>query len=143
MSCAPMIPYGMERAIRKIHPSWRIKWNAKVDRWEIWGRTPYGKEYIVMIVQNNDGSYRNLDARTVLSLKRAMWLQYDPRKWKDFLMDEWNADEYARLRKDAAEEDAHLQIAKEAYRPFQMMARDMGFDSGKVKIPTIQGADIS
>ena len=143
MGCAPSIPYDIDRAIRKIHRSWFTKWNTKINRWEIWGRTPLGMYYMVDRVQERNGAFRPLDARIVKSLQRAMWLQYDPKKWRQHMNDDDDRQAAAQARIDRAEEDFNLQVGKDAYRPMQMMARDLGFDSGKNKIPTIQGADIT
>jgi hypothetical protein len=53
------------------------------------------------------------------------------------------ADEKRREANEAHEEDENRQFGKDAYRAFNMFARDHGWDSGKVKVPTIQGADIT
>jgi hypothetical protein len=99
--------------------------------------------YMVDRVQERNGAFRPLDARIVKSLQRAMWLQYDPKKWRQHMNDDDDRQAAAQARIDRAEEDFNLQVGKDAYRPMQMMARDLGFDSGKNKIPTIQGADIT
>ena len=77
--------YIPDRAIvaqlKELDKSLFIKWNAKKERWEVWDIKPdavYSGDfcggslfhvrdlpYHVMTVQNQDGSYRPLDGRTV------------------------------------------------------------------------------
>ena len=142
MSCAPGIPYDIERKIHAIHRSWRVKWNPKIDHWEIWGRTPSGMHYIIDRLQYKNGSYMPLDMRIVKTLERAMWLQKDPARWKRYMHKDDDRMEARQQRFERDEEDFNLQVGKDAYRPMQMLAREMGYDSGKTKIPTIQGADL-
>lgn len=142
MSCAPGIPSHISKAIKDIHRSWRIQWNPKIDRWEIWGRTPLGQHYMVDRLQYKNGAYRPLDRRIINQLRWAMWIQKDPARWRRYLHADDARMEAREQRIEKDENDLSLQVGKDMYRPMQMLARHLGYDSGKTKIPTIQGADI-
>ncbi len=47
------------------------KWIREKQRWGIFTKDRKGKEYLVFIVQNKDGSYRNIDRRDLISIVRA------------------------------------------------------------------------
>ncbi len=47
------------------------RWIKEKQRWGIFTKDKKGKEYLVFIVQNKDGSYRNIDRRDLISIVRA------------------------------------------------------------------------
>lgn len=47
------------------------KWIKEKQRWGIFTKDRKGKEYLVFIVSNRDGTYRNLDRRDLKSIVKA------------------------------------------------------------------------
>ncbi|KKN73614.1 hypothetical protein LCGC14_0399300 [marine sediment metagenome] len=48
-----------------------VRWLYDKHRWSIWTKDRKGKEYLICVVENLDGSYRNIDRRDLISLIRA------------------------------------------------------------------------
>ena len=47
------------------------KWVWQSQRWSVWTKDKKNRWYLVFIVQNEDGSYRDIDQRTLLDIKKA------------------------------------------------------------------------
>jgi len=47
-----------------------VKWNVHLERWVIWYKSQDGRTYRILEVEDEDGTYRQLDARTIHWLKQ-------------------------------------------------------------------------
>lgn len=141
MGCRPHLDPMIEAKLKQIRREYFVKWNSNLDNWEIWGRTPMGKYYQIMRVKNNDGSYRPLDARTMNHMRFLRWMNQSPEVFRRETRKLLDEEEQRKVSKENTEYNNVLGIGESLYRPYQMFARDMGWSSGKSKIPTVQGTD--
>jgi len=135
----PSIPDGFKRRLREIKQSYGVRFNRKVGHWEITDKTKYGREYVLTSVCNDNGTYRPLCGGLIDEIKRILWKNTQLRKMLLEGIEQGKRNEASRERQFS---DDSYQLGKDLYRPMQMMARDLGYDSGKSRIPTIQGADL-
>lgn len=141
MGCRPYIDPVVVAQLKQIRREYFVEWNRLLNNWEVWGRTHLGKKYMILRVRNNDGSYRPVDSRTISYIRWLQWLNQSPevyvREMRKMLSDEEKHQESLERK----EYNYMLGIGEALYRPYQMLAREMGWSSGKAKIPTVQGAD--
>lgn len=134
------VTHDVARRLREIDPYFVAKFNVKRQLFEIWRELPNHKPDLLMIVKNNDGSFRPIDNRTYSHLRYVVWFNQDTmRNLRKAIWDDT-------LRKRAAreaEDQFYFDRALEDRRVMQMASRELGYTSGKSRIPTIQaGMDI-
>jgi hypothetical protein len=150
MASAPALTPDVARRLRDINRNFYAKWNDRRAVWEIHDRTASGSDYIVVFATLAGGSLvpitgdREPHCDVYTHLRRGQWLRnLRDRQFRDHLRKLNLADEERQAAIEQYDRDSTRQFGLEAYRAFNMFAREQGYDSGKVKIPTIQGADIT
>ena len=150
MAFAPALLPSVERRLKDINPKYRAVWNSRREVWEIRDRTSAGANYIVTFARQSFGTLvpitrdKELQIDLYEYLRRGEWFRRMANRDFRYHLDKFEcADETRQELIDRHEQDMNKQFGREAYRAFNMWARDMGYDQGKVKIPTIQpGVDI-
>jgi hypothetical protein len=141
MGCRPHLDPMIQAKVRLVHREYYVKWNHKLDNWEIWGRTPFGKHYMVHRINRIKGEYTPIDGRAINHLRCIKWINQSPevyvREMRKMLANEEEGKESLKR----GHENTIRAIGEDLYRPYQMLAREMGWSSGKAKIPTVQGMD--
>lgn len=133
------VTHDVARRLREIDPYFVAKFNDKRQLFEIWRELPNHPPNLLMTVKNDDGSFRPVDNRTYRHLRWVVWFNQDTRRnmkklaWEDVL-------KKRKARED--EDDFYYHKALEDRRVIQMASRELGYTSGKSKIPTVQGVDI-
>ena len=65
------------KRLHEIDPALSVIWNEDKDRYEIW-RKAEDKDHLIFTVQNEDGSFRELDQRVVERIKEIdSWTGYN------------------------------------------------------------------
>lgn len=59
------------KKLREIDPHLRVVWTSGLERWVVWYLGEDGQDYRIHEVQNGDGSYRGLDDRVLVMLRRC------------------------------------------------------------------------
>ncbi len=139
MGCRPHLDPMFVKELKQIRREYFVKWNRILNNWEIWGRTPFGRQYMIMRVRNGNGSYRTLDRRTIQYMRWLKWLNQSPDVYNREINNMLNTEEQREESLQRQEANNMRGIADSLYRPYQMLAREMGWVSGKAKIPTVQG----
>ena len=123
MSIRPIAPAHIVRAITKLDPHFRVEWSHRRNNWTVMyhpsGRAPY----MVMRVQEDNGAYRPLDARTVTHLRYLLWANRNPVK---ALAERIALDEAAHIRNLAREEDNAYQMGLDMYPAVDAFRRATG-----------------
>lgn len=134
------VTHDVARRLREIDPYFVAKFNTKRQLFEIWRELPNHPPNLLMSVKNDDGSFRPIDQRTYAHLRWVVWFNQDTRRNLRKLA--W--DEVLKKRKASEnEDDFYYNRALEDRRVMQMASRELGYTSGKPRIPTIQaGVDI-
>jgi hypothetical protein len=141
MGCRPHLDPMIQAKVRLVHREYYVKWNHNINNWEIWGRTPFGKHYMVHRVCGKYGNYIPIDERTISHLRWIKWINQSPEVYVREMRKMLNDEEQGNQRTQQGHENNLKAIGEELYRPYWMLAREMGWSSGKAKIPTIQGMD--
>lgn len=123
MSCRPIPPAHIIRAIRNL--DWRldIRWIMTLNNWTVWYRPAGRAPYMLMRVQNDDHTYRPLDRRTVNHLRYLLWFNRNPVR---SMYEQHTAEEYAHEKREAAYEDDAYRMGLEMYPAVDALARQSG-----------------
>lgn len=135
MGMRPNLDPTVERKLKEVKPDFYPHWNNIYDRWEVWGKQASGRPYMVTPVwDNNMRPILVFDNRTYSKLRKAVW--DNNRQYLESLV----AKEEERQKKlDIDEKARFTDMAKDLHRPMQMLARESGLSSGKLKIPYSTG----
>ena len=82
---APSYNEAVWNRIKQYDPQLELKWNQKINRWELWRKSKNfattGKMMLITKLRNTDGSFRGVDNRLLSYLiNNDTWKTYDADK---------------------------------------------------------------
>lgn len=114
---------GVVDAVRRLGLNLYVVFNAYIGRYEVWGRDVNNKPYMVMRVQNEDGSFRPLDRRVVETLWRHRDIDKVIRELDEHEERKEAADELDIARMAESIADDLCFMGRDVYRGFKVESR--------------------
>ena len=63
-------PEHWSKTLQDTWPDLYFQWSRQEERWQVWCKPDNGPKYRVHTIQNDDGSYRPIDNRTLATIAR-------------------------------------------------------------------------
>ncbi len=119
MSISPTLSKTMKHALYGINPHLEAKWNARLERWEIWFNDKIREPYIIVVTKNH------FDRRILDEVRHSFWFS---QHIKQNSIEMQNKAEYAKIKRDEYNHDNFLEVSKEA-EPLLKSLADAGTSS--------------
>jgi len=104
MPVCPTLSHSVKHELRGISPHIEPKWNARLERWEIWFNDHLKEPYIIVVTKNH------FDKRVIDQIRYDFWWSRDI---KNNSIKMQNEAEYAKIKRDEQLNDDFVQVSKE------------------------------
>lgn len=129
-------PPECERRLRGIDTRLYTRWNDRHSHLEVWFRPEGRAPYMVMAVQNDDGSFRPVDERTYSHLRKLMWIN---RNIVQYIRDQINDDQRAEEQRELRELEENVYMGRQIWPAFEALNRITGNSHTYKRRPHVAG----